>query len=190
MGLNLKSLLIRSDINPPQPANFGCKMCGGINCLLCGYLRTCTTVTSMATGITYPVRQSIDCTSRNVICVVSCRKCGKQEVGETANPKQRLRSYIDTARTGEAPSDNTECAIHSHFTEPGHGASDMEICLVEKVPAGRYRYAFLFMSALRERLEARWMKRLRASLNHNTQVWHLFSGYDAARGPPVRSNST
>ena len=71
----------------------------------------------------------------------------------------------------------------------GHYVGDLQISLVEKVPAGKYRYSFLFMTSIRKRLEARWIKRLRASLNHNTQVWHLLSGYDASRGPPTRHDS-
>ena len=58
-----------------------------------------------------------------------------------------------------------------------------------QVPLGRYRWSFLFMPAIRKRIEARWIKRLKASLNKCTQVWHLFSGYDTARGPPIRQNS-
>ena len=118
-----------------------------------------------------------------------CRRCNKQGVGETSCPKDHLRSYYETARCGQIPAGSEECAIHKHFAEPGHYIGDLQISLVEKVPAGKYRYSFLFMTAIRKRLEARWIKRLKASLNHNCQVWHLFSGYDASRGPPTRHDS-
>ena len=86
---NLKSLLMCSFFNPSQPTKSSCNMCSGINCPWRGNPRTGTTDTTMATGSTYPVRQSVDCNSRDVVYVMSCRKYAKKGEGKTFNPKQR-----------------------------------------------------------------------------------------------------
>ena len=76
------------------------------------------------------------------------------------------------------------CAIHKHFVQNDHQLQDLQITLVEKVPGTRAKYSFLYMPAIRKRLEKRWIHRLKATLNVKRVFWFLFSGSAAARGDP------
>ena len=46
------------------------------------------------TGESYKIRQRIDCSGKDVIYLVECRKCGKQGVGSTEDFKLRISNYI------------------------------------------------------------------------------------------------
>jgi len=75
-----------------------CVCCGGRNCKTCFHLVECSTFTSNVTGKTYNVRSQgmcMDCSTKNVIYLISCRKCGMQYVGETS---QALRSRFNNHR--------------------------------------------------------------------------------------------
>ena len=49
---------------------------------------------SKVTGESYKIRQRIDCSSKDVIYLVECRKCGKQGVGSTEDFNVRVSNYI------------------------------------------------------------------------------------------------
>ena len=49
---------------------------------------------SKVTGESYKIRQRIDCSSKDVIYLVECWKCGKQGVGSTDDFKLRVSNYI------------------------------------------------------------------------------------------------
>ena len=46
------------------------------------------------TGESYKIRQRIDCSSKDVIYLVECRKCGKHGVGSTDEFKLGISNYI------------------------------------------------------------------------------------------------
>ena len=49
---------------------------------------------STVTKERYKIRQEIDCRSKNIIYLVSCRKCPMQGVGQTENFQARVSNYI------------------------------------------------------------------------------------------------
>jgi len=181
-GRNLKQLLVKTAVGV-QRNPFGCYPCGGSSCLLDQVLLADKMVVSSATGLAFRIRQPLTCQSNNVIYVITCQKCGLQGVGECRDPRVRLMSYFYTARDHRIPPGSKDCAIHKHFATEHH-IEDLKITLVEQAPMTKSRYCFLYMPAIRKRLEKRWIKRLKAVLNHKREVWYLFSGSEASRGEP------
>ena len=48
----------------------------------------------------YRIRQEINCRSKNIIYLVSCRKCPMQGVGQTENFQARVSNYISANNFG------------------------------------------------------------------------------------------
>ena len=66
----------------------------------------------------YKIRQEIDCRSKNIIYLVSCRKCPMQEVGQA-----RVSNYISHIFKRKQT-----CGIVKHFMETsGHSVNDFRI---------------------------------------------------------------
>ena len=89
-------------------------------------------IDSLQLGKYFSVRGSLDCSSVNVIYVISCLKCGVQGVGECGSPLQRLPSYIAALELGVLGPN--PCAIHRHFTDEPHSLADLKILLVDALP--------------------------------------------------------
>ena len=102
-------------------------------------------------------------------------------MGECAIPADRLKTYFLTARDRAIPTGSSDCVIHQHFVATPHSLNDIQITLVEAVPPTRPKRSFLYMHAIRKRLEARWIQRLGAVLNKQRAVHALMSGGAAAR---------
>ena len=104
----------------------------------------------------------------------------------------RIKSYIEAAGFNRATEADSKCSIIEYFWEapvngqPGdfHTIYDLSVTLVEKFPCSRLKHDGLYMTTLRKRGEARWIKRLNARLNTKRQVWSFFSGCEASRGEP------
>ena len=53
-----------------------------------------TSFKSKATKEKNKIRQNINCRSKNIIYLVECKKCGKQEIGSTGEFAPRISNYI------------------------------------------------------------------------------------------------
>ena len=105
--LRMKSLqdyLIRSKLRPLDQnptGNRGTQKCTSNRCDVCNYLAVGDSFSSHVTGTSYTVNHRLDCNSRNVVYVISCKVCGLQYVGSTTtkfrlrfnNHKSRLRAH-------------------------------------------------------------------------------------------------
>ena len=67
-------------------------------CVYCKLLSKTETdhFTSVSTGQSYKIRQSVNCQSKNVICVVKCVKCDLQGVGHSKNLVKEYRTAFHT----------------------------------------------------------------------------------------------
>ena len=70
------------------------------------------------------------------------------------------------------------------FADNANRFDDLSVTLVDKFPVSRLKHNWLYLTTMRKRGEARWIRRLEAQLNTRRQVWNLFSGCEAARGDP------
>ena len=172
-GLTLGNLLCRASLFRRARRPMGCGFCDVQSCPLHEALQPCTSITSTASGATFPIRQALCCTSHDVIYVVTCVRCGVQGVGETANPSARFPYYIRAAsgRTGV----NATGAVEGHFRQTPHSPADLRITLVDGIPENKAYPAHL-KKALRLRLEHRWIHRLQASLNKRRNWRSSFPG--------------
>ena len=84
---------------------------------------------STVTKERYKIRQAIDCRSKNVIFLVSCRKCPMQGVGQTENFQARVSNYISHILKRKQT-----CGIVKHFMETGgHSVNDFRIMCIVKL---------------------------------------------------------
>ena len=113
-------------------ANNSCVVrCGGSRCKTCKHLVVGNSFASNVTGKSYNIscpRGSIRCGTKNVIYVISCRKCGVQYVGETS---QTLRARFNNHRNRL----KQLCGLYlyHHFNSDGHSLDDINIMPIEEV---------------------------------------------------------
>ena len=71
---------------------------------------------SQITGRKYHIRSNITCNTKNLVYLISCKKCGLQYVGDTENTlhmrMKRHRSDIKTRKT--------EKPVAAHIFQPDH----------------------------------------------------------------------
>ena len=65
--------------------------------------------------------------------MIQCKRCKKQYIGET---KRTLRERFKEHRqvTNNPLHANVTAAVPSHFNQPGHSITDMELILLELQP--------------------------------------------------------
>ena len=83
-------------------------------CVYCKLLSKTETnqFASVSTGQSYKVRQSINCQSKNVICVVKCVKCNLQVVGHSKKISKRISNYFSHTKQKRRT-----CSIGNHFID-------------------------------------------------------------------------
>jgi len=180
---NLKKHLVRASITPMLPVRTGCFACHTSTCLLDLVLAEGKEVYSDTYDSNVKIPTRVTCDDRHIIYAVRCKRCKVQGVGECAIPRQRLMSYIVAARDHAMPGGVKECAIHTHFLLPGHEINDLEIVLVDKIPA-TLKVKRACIPALRIRGENRWQRKLGVVLNIRSRLHHSFPGVYNAK--PVR----
>jgi len=85
---------------------------------------------SSVTGRSYRGPQKYTCQCRNLIYLISCKKCGKQYVGETYRTfKERMKEHQRYIRNKDT-SQTTGC----HFNLPGHKSSDFKCQVIYLLP--------------------------------------------------------
>jgi hypothetical protein len=98
---------------------------------------------------------NISCRSSNLIYCITCRRCGKQYVGQTS---LRLKSrFVHHYYTVDK--EDKSKPVSKHFSQLGHdGISDMEIHVLEFIKMPPKSQA---ASVVRNRVERRWIHLLR-----------------------------
>ena len=94
--------------------------CENPNCRYCPRLNK----TGKITGRTHTTRKNVDCISNNLVYCISCKKCGKQYVGQTMNTvKKRFQGHFYLIKHKK---DDHE--VSWHFNQKDHkGLDDVEI---------------------------------------------------------------
>lgn len=108
------------------------KSCDFKKCKICPIVNKDTTVVSYAClkrfGVIRP--DDLTCLASNVIYAITCKKCGKQYVGETMRTlRRRIMEHLNDV------SKNTKNSyLVGHFNDGLHGISDIEVTIIEKLP--------------------------------------------------------
>ena len=127
---NLRDLLVRAKLETSVlPTNTGNIPCGRRRCKCCYEIMTTSSFRSHNTGRRYNIRSNITCKSRNLVYLISCKRCGLQYVGETENPLHiRMNGHRSDIRTKRL-----EKPVAAHFSQPDHSAVDLEVRGIEKI---------------------------------------------------------
>ena len=140
---SLQDYLVRAKLRPLDQntsGNRGTLKCTSNRCDVCNYLAVGDSFSSHVTGTSYPVNHRLDCNSRNVVYLISCKVCGLQYVGSTTtkfrlrfnNHKSRLQAHSKMSAANKDKDDT----IYKHFHSDGHhGIQDVQIHLIDKVNA-------------------------------------------------------
>ena len=154
VGRNLKSLLVKSKLSNTtrqqrQNLNTGYRKCTSNRCSLCNHhSQETNTIQSTSTKQTFQIQDKLTCTSKNIIYVITCKKCNVQYVGETGQmARNRFNHHNSTIRT------NKQTPIGIHFNSIKHEQSDLVFTPVQQ----------LVINTRSERLKAEknWNKKLR-----------------------------
>ena len=132
---NIRSHLVRAKV----PLNNGrvnkCSKCNDVRCKVCDNLNESETFTSTVNGSSYFINQKLNCSSINVVYLITCKVCKIQYVGQTCG-KFRLRwnnykTCQDKARQGHKV---PQLSFHKHFLSQGHSGllNDAEVKLIDK----------------------------------------------------------
>ena len=140
---NLRDYLVRAKLRPLDQntnGNRGTHKCTSNRCDVCNYLIVGDIFSSHVTGTNYNINHRLDCNSRNVVYLISCKVCGLQYVGSTTtklrlrfnNHKSRLRAHAKMSAANRGGDD----LIYKHFNNHGHhGLQDVSIKLIDRVKA-------------------------------------------------------
>ena len=105
--------------------------CGKTRCKTCKHIVEGDSFCSNTTGKKYNVKSREDvltCATKNVIYLISCKKCGIQYVGETS---QALRNRMNNHR--QKLSQICDLFLYKHFCSNGHSIDDLAIMPIEEV---------------------------------------------------------
>ena len=93
------------------------------NLVNCNVIKEAKTFRSNSTKEWYKIRQHINCSSKNVIYLVTCLKCGIQAVGKATHFGKRISNYI----THIGKKRDTCCTNKHFYGTPGHSIEDFSI---------------------------------------------------------------
>ena len=99
------------------------------NCAICPFVLESPFAKATATNFKININKSVDCSTKNIIYLLGCRKCPQQYIGET---ERSLRERFSEHK-GYVNTQNMTKATGIHFNKKGHSISDMQISIVEKV---------------------------------------------------------
>lgn len=103
--------------------------CNQNRCLCCKSINTASSFQSNQTQLHYTIKTHMNCKSRNIIYLITCKKCKQQYVGESSQP---LSARMCGHRSAAKNQKNTPIA--KHFTLPGHTIDDIAVCPIEQLP--------------------------------------------------------
>ena len=93
---NLKRMLTNSYFSRLKDTDPEVKICGTKRCGTCPYLKQGKEFTFSATNETFRIKHSMNCTSTNLIYVITCAGCGHNYIGETGDV---LRNRVTVERS-------------------------------------------------------------------------------------------
>ena len=100
---NIRDKIVRSKVPPlkssrPKRNIPGMKKCH--NCAICPFVQESHSAKATATNFKMNINCSVDCSTRNIIYLLGCRKCPQQYIGETEHSlKERFsehKGYVNT----------------------------------------------------------------------------------------------
>ena len=135
-GKSLRDLLVRAKFSVEKETDGKSCSCQGKRCELCTFLVEHNTFTNKEVSDTYKIREGLhlDCNSKNVIYLITCKKCKKQYIGSCFTRfRTRFNNYCSCHRKFCRAHSVIQVSFHAHFMLVGHfGIDDWEIILIDK----------------------------------------------------------
>ena len=160
---SLKDLLVMAKLPTEQTENNVRQhsrniRCNKKNCRYCLRLNTDGCITSLATGKHHSTRKKADCASNNLVYCISCKRCGKQYVGQTKNTlKKRFQSHFYLIKHNK-----NKHEVPRHFNTNSHqGIDDVEIHVLTLINNDANKEE---TKGIRLRSEFDWIHRLRTQI--------------------------
>ena len=108
----------------------GCRPCPSTRCQLGAHVTDCTSFTSCSNGKRFPINESINCRTTNLVYLITCSRCALQYVGETSTSLAvRMNNHLSCVRLRK------RTPVGLHFNLPGHRLSDLTVIGIERFPA-------------------------------------------------------
>jgi hypothetical protein len=124
---NLRSLLVRSRFNstPKRSRPWGNSPCKD-TCKNCQFMERTDSIIVTRTGKTYKLYGSYDCTTSNVVYVITCKLCKVQYIGETGNKLlTRMAQHRFTINH-----DDQFKPVARHFNSQSHNLRHLSVAIV------------------------------------------------------------
>ena len=102
------------------------RRCDGPRCKCCKHLFTGSSFSSSDGQTFFPIKANFNCSSRNIIYLISCTKCHALYVGQTS---MMLKERLNNHRSDIKLKKNT--AIAKHFNEPNHSILNLKIMPID-----------------------------------------------------------
>ena len=147
---NLKDLLVRTSMKPPQQSYTGSCQCRRPRCKTCVHIKPGTRFVSKVTGEKFFARVTATCKTTNIVYLIECRKCGKQYVGETENALHLRMNGHRSDFYRKLP----DKPVAVHFNTTGHKFEDLTVMVIEKLCSAN--------AARRKHRESYWIHTLRS----------------------------
>ena len=125
---------MRAKVPPLKTEKGFCGLCNKPRCEICKHITKTHQFESSFTKRIYSIRpQNLNCASKNVVYLFTCKTCHKQYTGSTEEFRSRVNNYRCSHRNFLRNEKVKHESFHAHFTKGLHqGESDWEVRLIDQ----------------------------------------------------------
>ena len=125
---------MRAKVPPLKTEKGFCGPCNKPRCEICKHTTKTDQFESSSTKRIYSIRpQNLNCASKNVVYLFTCKTCHKPYTGSTEEFRSRCNNYRGSHRNFLKNKKVKQESFHAHFTEGLHqGESDWGVRLIDQ----------------------------------------------------------
>ena len=125
---------MRAKVPPPKTKEGFCGTCSKPRCEICKPIIKTHQSESSSTRHIYSIRpQNLNCASKNVVYLFTCKTCHKQYTGSTEEFRSRFNNYRCLHRDFLMNKKVKQESFHAHFVEGLHqGENDWEVRFLDQ----------------------------------------------------------
>jgi hypothetical protein len=129
---NIGNFITRAQFTNSLNSSRASSACGRTRCSHCKSIHVGEKFKSTVTGEQFNLQKNMNCASKDVIYLITCKQCKKQYVGQTMQPvSKRMNSHRFDIRNFSNPEFST--LVASHFNEDHHSANDFSFMPIDVV---------------------------------------------------------